>query len=601
MDNLLQELEDLKKRVSELESQKKSNLNLFGRSYSQVGNSNSDFLIKTKGQVKVQWGSKFIDIIKDGKINVDSKFIFNVKSFEQIGIKDGFYVVGNSVYLKIGGEPIPIVGEVGTTYVSFLEEQETSSEQKYTALQNIGFIYKDINSITDLSLKNGIIYVESEEKLYIVKNGELSEFSITFPNPFTEQFVIAKSNNDKGALLIKGQGINNSLAFERLFIYNEAGNSYVDSNGGIYFRIGKDNKFILNNNKVTFTDPVISYMFSSPEATSTSGFKLYLNNGKSVLEVDDLKVRNYKEKEHFQIYPIYWYSKNNIIKDIYKIESDNSENLECKLELVFNNQYQVGDSLYAYAIIDDGETEYKQQIKVPFTVVEGPEDSVSVQINYNLLGDSETISIDDILESLKGQTIFLVGSTESPKSILKQSEDGIDLIISSNFEEETNPTSIKTRIGNLTELNLLETEKQADIPIQDLGIYSKQVFFDKAGYVKGYNLPEQDDSSKIASTEWVRKLINNIIPKGTIIAYHGDPSTLEGWHICDGNEGTPNLINKFIKAGTVEKEGGEDEVLLKVTNIPILDTSTDSNIDVVSQTKIKIEPRYYSLVFIMKI
>lgn len=601
MDNLLQELEDLKKRVSELESQKKSNLNLFGRSYSQAGNSNSDFLIKTKGQVKVQWGSKFIDIIKDGKINVDSKFIFNVKSFEQIGVKDGFYVVGNSVYLKIGGEPIPIVGEVGTTYVSFLEEQETSSEQKYTALQNIGFIYKDINSITDLSLKNGIIYVESEEKLYIVKNGELSEFSITFPNPFTEQFVIAKSNNDKGALLIKGQGINNSLAFERLFIYNEAGNSYVDSNGGIYFRIGKDNKFILNNNKVTFTDPVISYMFSSPEATSTSGFKLYLNNGKSVLEVDDLKVRNDKEKEHFQIYPIYWYSKNNIIKDIYKIESDNSENLECKLELVFNNQYQVGDSLYAYAIIDDGETEYKQQIKVPFTVVEGPEDSISVQINYNLLGDSETISIDDILESLKGQTIFLVGSTESPKSILKQSEDGIDLIISSNFEEETNPTSIKTRIGNLTELNLLETEKQADIPIQDLGIYSKQVFFDKAGYVKGYNLPEQDDSSKIASTEWVRKLINNIIPKGTIIAYHGDPSTLEGWHICDGNEGTPNLINKFIKAGTVEKEGGEDEVLLKVTNIPILDTSTDSNIDVVSQTKIKIEPRYYSLVFIMKI
>lgn len=600
MDNLLQELEDLKKRVSELESQKKSNLNLFGRSYSQAGNSNSDFLIKTKGQVKVQWGSKFIDIIKDGKINVDSKFIFNVKSFEQIGVKDGFYVVGNSVYLKIGGELIPIVGEVGTTYVSFLEEQETSSEQKYTALQNIGFIYKDINSITDLSLKNGIIYVESEEKLYIVKNGELSEFSITFPNPFTEQFVIAKSNNDKGALLIKGQGINNSLAFERLFIYNEAGNSYVDSNGGIYFRIGKDNKFILNNNKVTFTDPVISYMFSSPEATPTSGFKLYLNNGKSVLEVDDLKVRNDKEKEHFQIYPIYWYSKNNIIKDIYKIESDNSENLECKLELVFNNQYQVGDSLYAYAIIDDGEMEYKQQIKVPFTVVEGPEDSVSVQINYNLL-DSETISIDDILESLKGQTIFLVGSTESPKSILKQSEDGIDLIISSNFEEETNTTSIKTRIGNLTELNLLETEKQANIPIQDLGIYSKQVFFDKAGYVKEYNLPEQDDSSKIASTEWVRKLINNIIPKGTIIAYHGDPSTLEGWHICDGNEGTPNLINKFIKAGTVEKEGGEDEVLLKVTNIPILDTSTDSNIDVVSQTKIKIEPRYYSLVFIMKI
>ena len=53
---------------------------MFGRSYSQVGNTDSDFLIKTKGQVKVHWGSKFIDIIKDGKINVDSNFIFSVKS-----------------------------------------------------------------------------------------------------------------------------------------------------------------------------------------------------------------------------------------------------------------------------------------------------------------------------------------------------------------------------------------------------------------------------------------------------------------------------------------------------------------------------------------
>ena len=78
MDNkdLLQKIESLQKRLSELESQNKQNLSMFGRSYSQVGNSNSDFLIKTKGQVKIQWGSKFIDLIKDGKINVDSKFIY---------------------------------------------------------------------------------------------------------------------------------------------------------------------------------------------------------------------------------------------------------------------------------------------------------------------------------------------------------------------------------------------------------------------------------------------------------------------------------------------------------------------------------------------
>ena len=45
--------------------------NLFGRSFSDVGSTSSDFLIKTRGQVKVQIGGKFIDLIKDGKINVN--------------------------------------------------------------------------------------------------------------------------------------------------------------------------------------------------------------------------------------------------------------------------------------------------------------------------------------------------------------------------------------------------------------------------------------------------------------------------------------------------------------------------------------------------
>ena len=221
MDNkdLLKKIESLEKRLSELESQKKQNLSMFGRSYSQVGNSDSDFLIKTKGQVKVQWGSKFIDLIKDGKINVDSSFIFTAKSADKLGVKDGIYVTpDDSVYLKLGDNILNLVGGVGTTYVSFLEEQETTSEQKYTALQNIGFIYKDINSISNLSLKNGIIYIEAEEKLYIVKDGVISEFTIAFPNPFTEQFIIAKSDSTNGALLIKGQGISNSVAFEKLFI-----------------------------------------------------------------------------------------------------------------------------------------------------------------------------------------------------------------------------------------------------------------------------------------------------------------------------------------------------------------------------------------------
>jgi hypothetical protein len=43
-----------------------------------------------------------------------------------------------------------------------------------------------------------------------------------------------------------------------------------------------------------------------------------------------------------------------------------------------------------------------------------------------------------------------------------------------------------------------------------------------------------------------------VTPIGTIVAWHGD-SIPKGWSICDGSNGTPNLIGKFIKADTSEK------------------------------------------------
>ena len=47
--DLLEKIKTLESRLDKLESEKKNSLAMFGRSYSQAGNSNSDFLIKTKG------------------------------------------------------------------------------------------------------------------------------------------------------------------------------------------------------------------------------------------------------------------------------------------------------------------------------------------------------------------------------------------------------------------------------------------------------------------------------------------------------------------------------------------------------------------------
>lgn len=64
-----------------------------------------------------------------------------------------------------------------------------------------------------------------------------------------------------------------------------------------------------------------------------------------------------------------------------------------------------------------------------------------------------------------------------------------------------------------------------------------------------------------------------IIPSGIIMIWSGNSSNIpEGWVLCDDDNGTPNLSDKFvIAAGTnypIGSTGGETEVTLELTQIP---------------------------------
>ena len=554
--------------------------NLFGRSFSDVGSTSSDFLIKTRGQVKIQIGGKFIDLIKDGKINVNSKFIYQEK---KVGTNDGIYVLPDGkITLVVNGQSIDLAGEVGNTYVSFIENQESDSIAKHNALINIGFLYNSLSDLNENSLKNGIVYIESEQKFYIIKDGVASEFKLQIPNPYPKQFVISIDNESNGALVIKGQGQNNSIAFDSLSIYQDQNESYIDSEKSVHIKINSVEQININNNNTTFNNIVQSDNFQSIDASNNYGFRLY-NSGNSCLEVDRLIVRNKAvlpdNQEGFPetIKAKYWNTNENIINSvsIYNPQEDSgevtessSENLDeniLRIELVYKNTFNINDCLYTYIYVNDEQETNPRTELIAFKVNEIDDNDiiVSLQNDFMSLEYQELTSI--AFKSLINQKLYLVGSDNSV-NLLRVEKQNIDILNSKSFEEEKNTSKVTTRIGNLDELNISGIENKKEVLVKGRGIYSENAVFEKAQYSSKYKLPKNDNSSKFASTEW----INQLIPKGAIIMYNGQASEIpDGWHICDGKNGTPNLIGNFIKASNIAGQtGGKSNIQILEENIP---------------------------------
>ena len=80
---------------------------------------------------------------------------------------------------------------------------------------------------------------------------------------------------------------------------------------------------------------------------------------------------------------------------------------------------------------------------------------------------------------------------------------------------------------------------------------------------------QSSESTKIpevSDIEGVKELIKLAVPSGTIVMYNGLLGIPEGWAICDGNNGTPNLVGKFIKAVSSIAEIGDNESELGENN-----------------------------------
>ena len=78
---------------------------LFGKNYQEAGSSSSPLLLRSNGEIKLQWGNKFIDLIKNGKINSEAKdYIFTVDTSDEIKA-NGIYLVteDSSIWINVEG------------------------------------------------------------------------------------------------------------------------------------------------------------------------------------------------------------------------------------------------------------------------------------------------------------------------------------------------------------------------------------------------------------------------------------------------------------------------------------------------------------------
>lgn len=145
-----------------------------GKPTNMVGIPSKELILKGTA-LKFQWGNKFIEIIKNGKINSDK--ILKTASNEDSVNTDGIYITDdNKLVVCVDGTKLSL-GEAVTSYISYLEEQpDLTPDQKQIALLNSGFYYKTLEEAKNAKINSGVIFNLEDNTFYLAKEGELTKF-----------------------------------------------------------------------------------------------------------------------------------------------------------------------------------------------------------------------------------------------------------------------------------------------------------------------------------------------------------------------------------------------------------------------------------------
>lgn len=237
-----------------------------GVTYESVGSSSSNLLLKCNGTARIQWGSKLIDLVKNGKIAAgDSSSNVSVVTSEADIKTNGIYVLNTEETLQLwvykDGEKYNLTGT--NLYISASNKQDFTAEQRGRALENIGMYYNTLEDVKKSEVKNGLVYVLENSTLYTIKEGIINEFEAKLKTVSVEK--------------------------------EEETGEVINSSIRIAFSIIDDEYLVLENRRITANYDVHvkeTAQLGSEGADEMHGYRMYINGDTSILEVDEIKVRH---------------------------------------------------------------------------------------------------------------------------------------------------------------------------------------------------------------------------------------------------------------------------------------------------------------------
>ena len=434
----------------------------FGRTYETVGNVSGDLLLKTRGGVKVQIGSSFIDLVKNGKINVDIDIIKEASSKDNI-IDNGLYLIKDVLYVKYQDIILPLSSNTGENQVSYLPQLNITQEQKIQAQKNIG-IYYDTLEEAQQNVNNGYFYIK-ERGIYVINNQTLDQvLTLNYLNSNEINLYSAQFNNlHVGKAFLQENQLSLNSDFE-LFLKSQK---------------------LLNISNSAFT--IYNSLLSSSIKDINGIFQLYVDStsGESYLKVDHIICSDNSKDYQANLCNTQYYinNGNNVIKYI-----NISETKVITLYLKYQVQYNPGDILHV---------EFDKDTYDFIIESYNSQNNTAVVILNDTSLDPSNISQQTICY-YKPKDTSLIGFTIQNNTITYGNNSSKTIL--GTLPEELSLTNGFYSDCAVTKNQILITPKLDNPNLINI-IFKKSNNFPKLE--EGWELPKEDNSQKLATTKWV--------------------------------------------------------------------------------------------------